>query len=228
MLHVIPLSRPLPLFEGYSPTEIKRADIPRLRDTRVLGWDGQPLPLPLEGIRGEKCEVHTINELHRRTGEGYFAATTRDMRVQGNYYELAKTILLACQLASNADTSFIDDPYVSVGSIEFMPADLLHILDRLSEDGVKGPPDKRTIAQLLAAGECSVSQNDVTALAVEKDVRTFSMEVLRADLNGDDVKDILVHQAFQVVGGSMSWSGSLILTRQSADGAFERVPLTLG
>lgn len=228
MLDTVQLSRPLGLFEGYSPTEIRRKDIVSLRDARITGWDAKPLPLPLLGPEDRKCEVHTINELERRKRQGYFAATTADMRIQANYFELAKTVLIAAQLASKAEVSFIDEPFLSVSSIEFMPAHALNLLNEMSDGDFKSVDDDRTVAQLLAAGECTISQNDPTAITIEKFQRVFSMEILRADLNGDGIKDILVHQAFQVIGGSMSWSSSSILTRLSPEGLFERVPLSLG
>lgn len=229
MLEIIPLSRPLALFEGYSATEVRRSDIDRLQDTRILGWDAAPLPLTLVKEREETCEVHTINQMLRKTEEGYFAATTRDMRVMGNYYMLAQAILSASQLASRASRSYLDDPFVSVGNLELMPARFTRVLDTFHDGELKASElEGKTIAQLVDLGECEIEQKERTAFAVSKYVRCFSMEVLRADLNGDGTQDLLVHQAFQIVGGTMSWSGTIILTRTNGNAQFERVPLSFG
>jgi hypothetical protein len=226
MMDVIPLSRPLFLFEGYSSREIRRADISRLRDTPILGWDQEPLPLPLKNDSDQACEVCTVNEFEAKLAQGFYAPTTRDQRVQGGYYDLARSVLNAAQLASVAQVSFVDSPYVSVGNFELLPADLARVDDDFGERPKTSMPENTTVADLVKSGKCQVERHEKDIIAIKASVRCFAKEVLRADLNGDGVQDILVHQGFQIVGGTLSWFASAILTRKSGDALLERVPLS--
>jgi hypothetical protein len=192
-----------------------------------VGPDSKAVPLTLVNAEGQGREVNTINELRRSSSEGYFARTTLDMRFQGGYYDLARHVLMAAQLASPPAVSFLDSPFVSVGNLELLPARYTQVLLEF-QDGQPTEPDigSTTVAQLVEASKCSVESNEKTAIMLKGVMRSFAMEVMRADLNGDGVQDILVHQAFQVVGGTMSWSQSMILTRLSKDGLLEQVPIS--
>ena len=60
---------------------------------------------------------------------------------------------------------------------------------------VDGLPTKadvgnKSVAEPIGAGECELERREPTAISVKKLIRCFSMEVLRADLNGDGVQDI--------------------------------------
>lgn len=138
MMDTMPLSRPLSLFEGYSATEMRRSDIPRLRDTPILDWNGKPLALELLHGADERCEVHTVNELQDKMAQGFCAATTLTIRLQGGYFDLALSILDASQLAASPAVSFLDNPYVSIGALDLVPARLIE--RSLGEDGITQRP----------------------------------------------------------------------------------------
>jgi hypothetical protein len=77
---------------------------------------------------------------------------------------------------------------------------------------------------MVSAGEAKVTDLGSDVLAIEYDYgRTFMFEIMRADMDGDGVQDMLIHRGAGPVDGTYRTASVVVLTRRSRDEWFSTV-----
>jgi len=223
-----PIRSVFSLFGDRSVRDVSPQDYEAYLDT--------PVPLPPEmakGLRlvsndGSERLVRTLREFDAAIEAGYHAYSTFEMDVA--YQAFIHPVLLLRRLrnASIADTSFIDEPIVGLPDIALLPAGLLFLTDDMTNDpAFAGRREKlkgKSIQDLVSAGDAVLASVASDRIAVEYDHgHTFMMEIMRADLNGDGVQDLLIHWAAGPIGGTYSTATQRVLSRHSPDGMLELV-----
>lgn len=133
---------------------------------------------------------------------------------------------MAMRVAKAADATFITDPRKGIDSFNILPVTLLPYISPETED---------EILKLDGAG--MTIQDLVDDLQVQVDERTPNYvslryagmggaywEILRADLNGDGIEDILVSYYTFALEGTFGAGGVCMLTRSSPEAKFELLP----
>jgi len=209
-----------PLFEGVASEDVTAENVFKLRSTPIAGYEADP---PFHMIRsdGEARPVRTINDLKAAEEDGCLARSNADLVVL-NYFKRIKDVLAAIYVARNSRVSFLQH----ISAVELLPARLVPFDVNLenSNESPLMPPDV-TIAKVVADGRCKVDVISPHQIFVEGTIRTTLTEVMRGDLNGDGIEDVLVWQFHRVSGGSMHWSETVALTRTSESSLFSRVDL---
>jgi 5-methylcytosine-specific restriction endonuclease McrA len=211
--------RDLEFIEGAPISLIKRSDISRLLDMTVkLGTE---LPEGLELVKddGQTRYVRTTREYRAATAEGFFPPNNFAFKMAG-FFVLPSAVLSAIEKAQPALNSFIRDPRVGVSDLRYVPSSLLPYL-------VSQPElDCATLEDVLAKGRLTI--RSTTSYSVEFEYSgmiRLLVEVMRADLNGDGVEDILVWSYQGVIEGTHSLVSTMVLSRPSPEALFEQRPL---
>ena len=210
-----------------------------LRDVSTQDYEAyleKAVPLPSEmaqGLRlvsrdGEERLVRTLREFEVAKTAGYFAYSTFEIDVAYQTFLYPLLVLKQLRTASVAESTFIDEPFVGLADIALLPAGLMFLAEDMTSDpafaGQREELKGKSIQDLVSTRDAHVASVASDQLALEYDHgRTFMMEIMRADLDGDGVQDLLIHWAGGPIGGTYGTATQLILTRHSVDGMLELV-----
>jgi len=208
--------------------EISTADYDRHLDVR------QTLPAGMEeGLRlvsDDKREVRviTLREFQEAEANGFYALSNVEMNVAYRSFARPLAVLDILRTARLAEVSFMDEPRIGLADISLLPAALLFVTEDMTSDpnfaGQRARLKGRSIQDLVSAGEASVTSVGSDLLAVEYDYgRTFMLEMMRADMNGDGIQDMLIHRGVGVIGGTYRSGSAMILTRLAQDEMFSTI-----
>jgi hypothetical protein len=122
----------------------------------------------------------------------------------------------------------MDEPRIGLADISLVPAALLFVTEEMTSDpnfaGQRARLEGKSIQNLVSTGEASVTSVGSDLLAVEYDYgRTFMLEMMRADMNGDGIQDMLIHRGVGVIGGTYRSGSVMILTRLAQDEMFSTI-----
>lgn len=209
------------LFEGISPERVTAENAYELRNATLGGYEAFP-PFRMTRGDGETRPVKTINELRAAEDDGFYAATNADMRIW-SYFKRVDDLLAAMFIARPSRVSFLQP----ITRIDLLPARLvpLELNVENPDDRTNLPAPNVTIADMSRDGRCKVDITTSSRVFVQAAVETTLTEVMRGDLNGDGIEDVLVWQFHRMAGGTMHWSSSLALTRTAEQALFSKVDL---
>lgn len=202
-------------------TVVSKADLDTLRDRPVqLGENTHIDGLTLTNEASEKVFVRTCREYEQAISQGFFAQSTFDIKMS-SWFEHQCGLLSALQAADTPSESFIENPKVSIVDLSLMPFSLFPVIGDV--DGEIDPSisyqDKVTDGSLIIR---RVSQN---LLSVESGgMGQQLIEVVRADLNGDGIEDILLFEYCYATEGTFGFGGVKMITRLKPTGMFELMP----
>jgi hypothetical protein len=208
--------------------EISTADYDRHLDVR------QTLPAGMEeGLRlvsDDKREVRviTLREFQEAEANGFYALSNVEMNVAYRSFARPLAVLDILRTARLAEVSFMDEPRIGLADISLLPAALLFVTEDMTSDpnfaGQRARLKGRSIQDLVSAGEASVTSVGSDLLAVEYDYgRTFMLEMMRADMNGDGIQDMLIHRGVGVIGGTYRSGSAMIITKLAQDEMFSTI-----
>lgn len=222
------------LFPNKPIFEIDRQDIDTYLDRRIeLGADfpdGLRMvrypggPTDLKG-KEEATSVTTLREYEAAVAAGFFALSSYEMHIEAHNYSRPLTVMRAVSNAMLAERSYIDAPRLSVTDLAFVPATLLFTVNDMTSDPeiedlspkLKG----KSIEQLSECGEAKVEiLGEGTTRIVFDGCFTYLFEILRADLNGDGIEDILIHRGGGPIDGTYRSSSTLAITRLTPTAMF--------
>ncbi|WP_333649254.1 HNH endonuclease [Candidatus Binatus sp.] len=211
---VFRLNQEIGFLDGGRISSMKKSDINRLLDLPVkLGTD-----LP-EGLRllknGDERYVRTSREYRTAKAEGFQPYTNFELKMAG-FFELPCAVFTAVEKAQSSTKSFIREPRVGISDLRYVPVSLLPYLNTQPE------PDCLTLDDVHAKGALTI--RSTTSYSIEFEyggMIRILVEIMRADLDGDGIEDILLWSYERVIGGSHSFVSVMTLARRSPEAIFE-------
>jgi hypothetical protein len=179
--------------------------------------------LELRHDSSPRITVQTVREYQRARVEGYYAYTTFDIKMEA-FFLLAEGILESLTASRPYVTSYISEPRAGVTDLDLMPSILLPHLQAFDDEHNELTTKYPTLSQLLAAGELKITDCGSTFLAVEYLHFAISFrEVLRSDLDGDGIEDVLIFSYMSAAPeGTMGFGISPVaLARRSPSEPFQ-------
>jgi len=222
------LSAPLHLFGDEPMGEISKGSYEQYLD-QILSLS----PEMHEGLRlvsddDREVRARTVREYQQATGSGFYPLSNVEMQVATRMFERPLSILSILQTGSLAERSFMDDPRVGLADISLLPATLLFCTEDMTSDPNVGQKraslEQKSIRDLISAGEAKITDVASDVLGVESDdCRTFMFEIMRADVNGDGVQDMVIHWGAKPIDGTLRMGSVTALTRRSHDEMFSEI-----
>lgn len=196
---------------------------------RINGLFDEPVHLHVEGAggglpytdgKGSEMSVSTCREYKEAIAAGYYPRDNTTLKLS---FALATTsaILEAAWRAKLAPISYIRSPRMGLANLEMLPA-ILAPTWRNDGSEIVLQSDGATIQELVEAGVISVEIQSDAAISVEcEDHGVILSELMRADLDGDGVEEILikVHSYIKFATHRSLWIG--LLCRKDAVSPFE-------
>jgi len=203
---------------------LSSTDVDSLYDRPILprlhGLD--KLTMVRENSSGkEKMEVRTCREWVEAVRDGYYALTTYDIKEE-SFFKRVYALVVALAQAKLPKYSFISDLKVSIANFDLLPVALLPALStddveelqRFESEGVG-------ISHLVAQGRVKIVSSSPLSLTLHYEyMGLYLNEILRADLNGDGVEDVLIGRYVRTLGGTFGAGGTIALTRLGIDQPF--------
>lgn len=180
-------------------------------------------------LRGEREDqraiVSTIAEYETALAAGMFAYSRFASSMAFRYFEIPRQILSYLRLASYADDSFIRFPRRSVCDIALLPASLLICGIYESDETYQRDLSEvagHSVADLVRDQHARIVSVDAYSLIITFGNCQIAMtELLRADVDGDGIEDLVVSFGMSLIDGSFSQAEVLCLRRLSSEALFE-------
>ena len=194
---------------------LNRADLADLWDTPLQVWEGSQDGLTLKHEDGRSLEVRTCREYSDALKEGFFALDNATIKMS-SIFETSLGVLYALEHSQPAARSFIRDPRIGLCDLQFMSSGLAMIVEAQTDKERSPITECKTLGELREQGYLEILEVSSLSLVFECDGFIVSLfEILRADLDGDDIDEILVAYHFRAVGGTMGAGYSTVLGRKS-------------
>lgn len=220
------LERPEAVFEliesmhfanGSEVKSIAKADIESLWNLPICLGEYYIDGLPFTNEEGKQICVRTCREYEFAYEQGYLPKNNAILKMSVKFNQMSG-LLKSMQSATTPQQSFVSNPKIGVVDLELLPMSIFPwIGDELDCTELDATYQKKvTDGELVVKG---VSQNSliIEGYAIGQQL----IEVLRADLNGDGIEDILLFEYCYATEGTLGFGGNRILTRKSSDGKFE-------
>jgi hypothetical protein len=196
------LTTGIELLDGMKISELRASEVELLLDLPIGLGAVLPEGLELEDAEGAKLNVRTCREYRDAVANHYYAATTFAIKMEA-YFKRTLGVLSALCACRPAVRSYIRDPRVGICDLEHLPSAVLPLFGEITaaiEQNLRLHP---TVGSLVAGGFAkvtSVSSGEVEVLFGHTLIHL--REVLRADLDGDGIEDILVSAYIRADGGT--------------------------
>jgi hypothetical protein len=170
-------------------------------------------------------QVRSLREYRQAVAEGFYPVTTHAISTVTGFFQPLEAVVGLLRKAKVPAESFIDEPRVGVSNVKLMPASVLqHPFEEV--DTLARRPQVGTIYDLVEAGLAAITDVGTDFLRLEfhfgdeHRILNSIFEVMRADLDGDGIEDILVDIAVALSLGSFNYSALGILRRKGPDEPF--------
>lgn len=215
-----PLTRSLEFVDGAIEGSIRPDEIEELLDKPVLiGGTTSIDGLEYVHDTGGRMVVHTCREYRTAIAAGYYPLTNFSIKMTA-FLSAANAIIDGVSKARVASVSYVSNPFVGVADLRLLPKELLPcigpdmstVIDNLRE---------RSLAELALSGDLQVISISSNRLQFEwNGAGAVLTELLRADLDGDEIEELLVQQYTYAVGGSLGFDYIGTLRRIGPDEMF--------
>jgi hypothetical protein len=197
-------------------------------DRPILLYNGA-VGLELTNGNGEKLTVSTFRQFEEAKRNEYFAESTWSMNMAYQYFIGPLDLLRILRASRYAEKSFVRNPYLGLSDLALLPATLLWVTEDMTSDAAfRGQRDQLrglTIKDMLGRG-AQIDDVGSRLLAIHYDGgRTYLLELLRADVNGDEVEEIVLHRGCGPLGGTYRQASLVGLVRRSDTSMFEEITL---
>jgi hypothetical protein len=218
------LSAELEFFDGSTESKVRSESIDALLDKPMLFGGTKDIDgIEFVNDSGRSMTVRTCREYRAARASGYNAPTTFAMKMEA-FLSSADAILDATSRAQVPSLSYVSNPSVGVADLQLLPKNVLPTI---------GPDHDRRIAEvtepslreLARAGKLRVVDVSSSRLLFEwEGAGAMLSELLRADLDGDGIEEILIQHYTYAIGGTFGYGTVGILHRAGQDVMFEYVP----
>jgi HNH endonuclease len=210
--------------------DVSDADYDRILNMRVdlppIALGGLTLTCPTSSV---EVQVTTISQYLTHIRENYYPKSSFDIYVASGLFDAPFRILSILRNSKFPDRSFIRKPHRGVADLNLLPASLLHHglfeydeLYKKDESALHEVP----ISALVGHGEATIRGVSSEALVVETVSSTSILkEVLRTDVDGDGVEELVILRAGGPLDGSHRFAEVVVLKRSDHDAMFTQLPL---
>jgi len=196
-------------------TDLRQVD--SLLDTPVtIGAIPNPDGVRFVSSNGASMVVRTCREYRAAIAACFYPSDNTQLKMSLPLMR-ASALLEAASCAQIAALSYIKSPHIGVADLHLLPA---YLLPQICDE------QKRDIANLSTSSfQSLLSSNKISILSVSSnhvsvvigDFGTHLQELLRADLDGDGIEEILVQRIIYATGGTFRAYGIGLLRRPEAD-----------
>ena len=188
--NIFELIESMPFANSSEVKSIAKADIDSLWDLPICFGEYYIDGLPFTNEEGKQIFVRTCREYEFAYEQGYRADSNAVLKMSASFQQRCG-LLKYLQFATRAQHSFISNPKVGVVDLELLPL----LLFPWYEDDFKSTELDTTYQCKVGKGELVVKGLSQNSLIIEGDVMGQRLiEMVRADLNGDGIEDILLFE----------------------------------
>jgi hypothetical protein len=205
--------------DGSDFTSVKQSEIESLLDKPILIGGSSEFVAEFVSANGSRMSVHTCREYRAAQAGKYYAQTTYDIKSEA-FLKTANAILDAVARATVPTISYVSAPYAGIADLQLLPKEILAALS---------PDDEQAIAAIKEIFLSELAQNgqikvvNVSSKQIDIQWRGWGAhisELLRADLDGDGIEEILVQYYAYAISGTHGHGDVLILRRTGLDQMF--------
>ncbi len=208
------------------------SNIRSMLNAPVLQRTGSPVPLKMTPPNSitSKTPIETCADYVKKVKQGWYSLSQRDMDRE-SVFSARCGLLTALARARTSRSSFVDGKK-GLTDLDLLPSGLLPELNETRYSIAEAPPGRmvkgRSVADLVAAGECVIKQAMPGHLSLSTKTSDISIsELARADFNGDGYEDMLVLVSTKLKGGTAGFSEVQGLTRRGPSGLLESFPVEI-
>ncbi|HEX7289279.1 MAG TPA: hypothetical protein VF532_24055 [Candidatus Angelobacter sp.] len=219
----VDLQHAIEFADGSSVAALHLRDVETLLDKPVLIGGSPEFAAEFVSDSGGKMVVRTCREYRAAKAGKYYALTTYDIKSEA-FLKTANAVLEAVARAKTATVTYVSDPYCGVADLQLLPKELLPVLSQDDEAEVRGMKEL-SLSELARRGEIEIV--DVSSRRLDfkwRGLGAVLSELLRADLDGDGVEELLVQYYAYAVGGTFGHGDVGILSRGGYDQIFKYNP----
>lgn len=218
-----PLTRSLEFVDGSLEGAVRQEDLDRLLDKPLLiGGTSTIDGLKFVNDSGSSIVIRTCREYRSAIAAGFYGPTNFDIKM-GAFFRAADAVINAVAHAQIATVSFVSNPFVGVADLRLLPKTVLPRIGPDSDSELLLPVN--SLRELALRNEIQVRDVSSNRLRFEWDsAGAVLIELLRADLDGDGLEEVLIQHITYAVGGTLEFDSVGILRRLGPDEMFEFIP----
>jgi hypothetical protein len=214
-----PLTSSIKFADQSEISEVAQHDIEVLLDKPILIGGRSEFSAELVNSSGSKMTVRTCREYRAALAAKYYADTTYDIKSEA-FLKAADAVLAAVARAQPATVSYVSNPYCGVADLDLLPKELLPALST-DDTAAIGAMTQSSLAELVVKKEIEVTSVSSRHLSFSwKGMGVILSELLRADIDGDGIEELLVQYYKHALGGTFGYGEIGILTRRGPDQRF--------
>lgn len=177
------------------------------------------------GNKTEKISVVSCREWAEAFAEGYFVYSTYGIKEEA-FFRRVYAIVVCLAQAKVPKVSYISSPWLGVSNLELLPLRVLPILSTDDEEDITMMEGQGVrMADLIRNGRVQVVDRSALSLHLHFDgMGVVLSEIMRADIDGDGVEDILVGNYEYAIEGTYGAGSALLLTRKGPEEPFAFLP----
>jgi len=169
-----------------------------------------------------KICVKNCKEYFHYTNKGYYAYTTYNIKMSV-FFERTCGLIQALKNATIPSFNFITGSNVSINNFELLPLTLFHSFTPDTEDLI-GLKADLTFQDWIDDGNFKIIELFENGFhIIHSGEGLIMVELLRADLNNDNIEEILVFCYSYATEGTLGFGYTNILTRLSVDSKFTEI-----
>jgi hypothetical protein len=170
------------------------------------------------GDTNEKISVVSCREWAEAIAEGHFAYSTYGIKEEA-FFRKVYAIVVCLAQAKVPKLSYISSPWLGVSNFEVLPLRVLPILSTDDQEEVTMMERHGVrMAELIQKGRVRVVEWSALSLHLHFDgMGVVLSEIMRADIDGDGLEDILVGNYEYAIKGTYGAGSVLLLTRKGPE-----------
>jgi len=215
-----PLTQCLEFLDGSIEKSIRAEEVERLLDKRILIGGTKSIDgLEYVHASGQSMIIHTCREYRIAIATGYYPSTNFAIKMTA-FLDAANAIIDAASNAQVASISYVRNPRVGVADLRLLPKEVLPYIGLDWNTELKSL-QAHSLAELASKGELRIISISSSKMHFEwNGAGAVLTELLRADLDGDDIEEVLVQIYTYAVGGTFGYSYVGALRRGGPDDMF--------
>ena len=166
--------------------------------------------------------VRSCHEYFEYTDKGYYPYSNYSIKMSA-FFKRTCGLIQALKYATIPSLSYISEQNVSIKNYELLPLSLLESFAPDTSELIKSLPNA-TIKDWIEEGQIKIVKEFENGFQLEISGEGFMMiELLRADLNNDNIEDMLVFCYNYATEGTFGFGYTTKLSRKGVEKMFEKI-----